>query len=57
MSSKIERRKFMILAGSSVATAGAFAQEAVPPEAPQGGDADVPQDHVPFQFQRRDLLL
>ena len=50
MSSKIDRRKFMFLAGSSVATVGAFAQEAVPPEAPEGGDADVPRIMSLFSF-------
>ena len=50
MSSKIDRRKFMFLAGSSVATVGAFAQEAVPPQVPEGGDADVPRIMSLFSF-------
>jgi len=49
MSSKIDRRKFMILAGTSVAGLGAF-QEAVPPQVPQGGDADIPRIMSLFSF-------
>jgi len=49
MSSIFDRRKFMILAGSSVAGLGAF-QEAVPPEAPPGGDADIPRIMSLFSF-------
>ena len=40
----------MILAGASVAGLGAFPQEAVPPEAPQGGDADIPRIMSLFSF-------
>jgi plastocyanin len=50
MSSKIDRRKFMILAGTSVAGLGAFSQEAVPPEAPEGGDAEIPRIMSLFSF-------
>ena len=40
----------MILAGTSVAGLGAFPQEAVPPEAPEGGDADIPRIRSLFSF-------
>ena len=49
MSSKIDRRKFMILAGTSMAGLGAF-QEAVPPQAPEGRDADIPRIMSLFSF-------
>jgi plastocyanin len=40
----------MILAGTSVAGLGAFSQEAVPPEAPEGGAAEIPRIMSLFSF-------
>ncbi|MDA2935434.1 plastocyanin/azurin family copper-binding protein, partial [Acidobacteria bacterium AH-259-D05] len=52
MSSKMDRRDFFILAGSTIVSVGAFPQEALPPEAPQTGDVDIPRIMSLFSFNK-----
>ena len=52
MSNPMNRRHFFFLAGSGIASLGASAQEAVPPQAPATGDPDVPRIMSLFSFNK-----
>ena len=52
MSSPMNRRHFFLMAGSGIVSLGASAQEAVPPEAPETVDPDVPRIMSLFSFNK-----